>query len=130
PQGQVLVLLPGVPVKRQEVPLQGEVGGGGALSWFVDGEYLGSAPADERLWWRPTAGRHRVTVVDGAGRTAMRELQVREGLGGEPARRRRDRARRADSLASMSAPISAAGDLCIQERYAPHNRCFGCGPAN
>jgi acyl-coenzyme A thioesterase PaaI-like protein len=20
--------------------------------------------------------------------------------------------------------------LCIQEQYAPHNRCFGCGPAN
>ena len=53
PQGQVLVLLPGVPVGRQEVPLQGDVGGGAALSWFVDGEYLGSAPADERLWWQP-----------------------------------------------------------------------------
>jgi hypothetical protein len=48
PQGQVLVLMPGVPAGRQEVPLQGEVGGGGALSWFVDGEYLGSAPADQR----------------------------------------------------------------------------------
>ncbi len=21
-------------------------------------------------------------------------------------------------------------DLCIQERYAPHNTCFGCGPSN
>ncbi|HET9766407.1 MAG TPA: penicillin-binding transpeptidase domain-containing protein, partial [Thermoanaerobaculia bacterium] len=82
PQGQVLVLLPGVPAGRQEVPLQGEVGGGGALSWFVDGEYLGSAPADQRLWWQPVAGRHRVTVVDAAGRTAERELQVRDGLAG------------------------------------------------
>jgi penicillin-binding protein 1C len=82
PRGQVLVLLPGVPSSRQEVPLQGEAGGGGALSWFVDGEYLGSAPADERLWWRPVAGRHRIVVVDAAGRTATRELQVREGLAG------------------------------------------------
>jgi penicillin-binding protein 1C len=82
PQGQVLVLMPGVPAGRQEVPLQGEVGGGGALSWFVDGEYLGSTPADQRLWWQPVAGRHRVTVVDAAGRTAERELQVREGLAG------------------------------------------------
>ena len=24
----------------------------------------------------------------------------------------------------------AAADPCIQERYAPHNHCFGCGPAN
>src|SRR6185436_13355478 len=84
PQGQVLVLLPGVPIGRQEVPLQGEVGGGAALSWFIDGEYLGSAPADERLWWEPVAGRHRITVVDAAGRTAERELQVREGLSGTP----------------------------------------------
>ena len=21
-------------------------------------------------------------------------------------------------------------DLCLQEKYAPHNECFGCGPAN
>jgi penicillin-binding protein 1C len=82
PAGQVLVLLPGLPAARQEVPLQGEVGGGGALSWFVDGEYLGSAPSEQRLWWRPQAGRHRIVVVDAAGRTAKRELHVREGLAG------------------------------------------------
>ncbi|WP_406672569.1 PaaI family thioesterase [Natronospira sp.] len=23
-----------------------------------------------------------------------------------------------------------ATDLCLQERYAPHNACYGCGPAN
>ena len=23
-----------------------------------------------------------------------------------------------------------ADDRCLQERYAPHNACFGCGPAN
>jgi acyl-coenzyme A thioesterase PaaI-like protein len=23
-----------------------------------------------------------------------------------------------------------SADLSLQERYAPHNRCFGCGPAN
>ena len=21
-------------------------------------------------------------------------------------------------------------ELCIQEQYAPHNACFGCGPSN
>lgn len=21
-------------------------------------------------------------------------------------------------------------DICLQEKYAPHNACFGCGPAN
>jgi acyl-coenzyme A thioesterase PaaI-like protein len=26
--------------------------------------------------------------------------------------------------------MAAADSICVQERYAPHNRCFGCGPAN
>jgi penicillin-binding protein 1C len=90
PEGQVLVLLPGLPRGRQEVPLQAEAGGGGTLSWFVDGEYLGSASADDRLWWEPRPGHHRLTVVDAAGRRAVRELQVREGLsqGGRAASQR------------------------------------------
>ena len=29
----------------------------------------------------------------------------------------------------MSAPAPPA-ELSLQERYAPHNACFGCGPAN
>lgn len=85
PNGQVLVMLPGVPATRQQVPLQGDSGGGGTLAWFVDGAYLGSTPADRRLWWQPTPGAHSVVVVDAAGRKAQRELQVRSGLGGESA---------------------------------------------
>lgn len=85
PERLVLVLHPGVPRSRQEVPLQAESGGGGTVSWFVDGEYLGSVRAEERLWWEPAPGRHRITVVDAAGRRAQRELQVREGLGKAPA---------------------------------------------
>jgi penicillin-binding protein 1C len=86
PAGQVLVLLPTLDRGRQEVPLQAEAGGGGTLAWFVDGEYLGSAPAEERLWWTPMAGSHRVVVVDAAGRRAERQLRVREGLGGAGSR--------------------------------------------
>jgi acyl-coenzyme A thioesterase PaaI-like protein len=29
-----------------------------------------------------------------------------------------------------TAPETAPEGPCIQERYAPHNHCFGCGPAN
>jgi penicillin-binding protein 1C len=82
PDGQVLVLLPSLARDRQEVPLQAEAGGGGRLAWFVDGEYLGSVPAEQRLWWEPRPGTHRVVVVDAAGRRAERVLRVREGLGG------------------------------------------------
>jgi penicillin-binding protein 1C len=75
--GQVALLAPGVPLDRQEIPLEAE-GDVGKLSWFVDGEFIGSARADERLWWRPAVGRHDVVVTDEAGLSAKRELVVRE----------------------------------------------------
>ncbi len=30
----------------------------------------------------------------------------------------------------MDASTAAPGEPCLQERYAPANHCFGCGPAN
>jgi penicillin-binding protein 1C len=79
PAGQVLVLLPGLPASDQEVPLQAE--SSGRLSWFVNGEFFGAAGAAERLWWRPRPGRHEIVVVDEAGRSAKRRLEVRSRTG-------------------------------------------------
>ncbi|MBF5044859.1 penicillin-binding protein 1C [Aggregicoccus sp. 17bor-14] len=77
--GQVALLLPGVPADAQELPLEAEVEGGtGELTWFVDGARVGSAPADERLWWRPSPGSHEVLVTDARGQSARRLLVVRE----------------------------------------------------
>ncbi len=70
----VKMLLPGVAPDAQEVPL--EAHGEGDLTWFVDGTYLGSAPATERLWWTPSAGRHEVLVMDGAGQASTRWVEV------------------------------------------------------
>jgi penicillin-binding protein 1C len=75
--GQVALLVPGVPPDRQEIPLEAEADVG-TLSWFVDGEFIGTARADERVWWRPRIGRHEVVVTDEAGLSARRELWVRE----------------------------------------------------
>ena len=78
PAGQVLVLLPGVAASDQEIPLQAESTSPGAtLSWFVNGEFLGTAPAAERLWWLPRAGEHEIVVLDEAGQSARRRLEVR-----------------------------------------------------
>lgn len=77
PSGQVLVLLAGVSPDRQLVPLDADTRRTGArLSWFVDGEWLGSAPAQDRIWWRPTAGQHEVVVMDEAGLSARRGVRV------------------------------------------------------
>jgi len=79
PPGHSVMLLPGLPTARQEVPLEAETAASGTVSWFVDGEYLGSVDPAERLWWRPVPGQHRIRVVDEAGQAGTRELTVRAG---------------------------------------------------
>ncbi len=78
PRGLELVLLPGVPAESQELPLEAESPRTGeALSWFVDGRYLGSSTG-ERLWWIPEPGTHELRVVGESGRTARRVVRVRQ----------------------------------------------------
>ncbi len=82
PAGQVLVLLPGLPASEQEIPLQAEsVSPNARLSWFVDGEFLGTVAAEERLWWLPRAGEHEILVIDESGLTARRNFVVRQRPG-------------------------------------------------
>jgi penicillin-binding protein 1C len=77
PAERTLLLIPGVPAEDQQVPLLAETEGAQVVSWFVDGRFLGSAPASEALWWTPTAGSHQVLATDGAGATARTTLKVR-----------------------------------------------------
>ncbi|MEM7585655.1 MAG: penicillin-binding protein 1C [Acidobacteriota bacterium] len=82
PAGQILVLLPGIAASDQEVPLQAESGSPGArLSWFIDGELLATVEASERVWWRPEPGRHEIVVMDEAGLSARRQVEVRQRFG-------------------------------------------------
>ncbi|CAM4059558.1 penicillin-binding protein 1C [Corallococcus sp. ZKHCc1 1396] len=78
PEGQVALLIPGLPAREQEVPLEAEAAQDRELTWFVDGAYLGTARAAERLWWRPSVGTHDILVTDDRGLTARRTLVVRE----------------------------------------------------
>ncbi|MCA9568399.1 MAG: penicillin-binding protein 1C, partial [Myxococcales bacterium] len=73
--GQVAVLIPGVAPEEQEIPLAAEAPG--RLSWFVDGAFLGTWPAEERVWWTPKAGEHTVVVQDEAGQEARLAFSVR-----------------------------------------------------
>ncbi|MFP2933818.1 penicillin-binding protein 1C, partial [Pyxidicoccus sp. 3LG] len=77
-EGQVALLIPGVPAEQQEVPLEAEAATERALTWFVDGALLGTARADERVWWTPRVGAHEILVTDDKGLTAKRTLVVRE----------------------------------------------------
>jgi penicillin-binding protein 1C len=77
-EGQVTLLIPGVSADQQEVPLEAEAEGDRALTWFVDGVFLASARADERVWWAPSVGTHEILVSDDRGFSARRTLEVRE----------------------------------------------------
>ena len=75
--GHVVTLIPGVPSKNQLIPLTASTQSA-TLSWFVDGEFLGSAPAGQRLYWEPAPGKHEIVVADASGRNARRSLTVQD----------------------------------------------------
>ncbi|MFY2557565.1 penicillin-binding protein 1C [Corallococcus terminator] len=77
-QGHIALLIPGVPPEQQEMPLEAEASHERALTWFVDGALLGTARADERMWWKPSVGSHEILVTDDRGLSAKRTLVVRE----------------------------------------------------
>lgn len=75
--GQVVLLIPGVPTRNQLVPLTVSTRSA-RVSWFVDGELIGSGVASDRLYWEPSVGRHEVVVADATGRKARRTITVEE----------------------------------------------------
>src|SRR6185436_16998123 len=77
-EGQVVSLIPGVPASRQLVPLSASTHAA-AVTWFVDGVLVGSAAADQRVYWTPAVGRHEIVVADDAGRKARRTMIVGRG---------------------------------------------------
>ncbi len=76
---QVALLIPGVPAERQQIALEAESHDPASqLSWFVDGEFLGTYPAEQRVFWPPRPGSHEILVTDETGLSAKRSLQVRD----------------------------------------------------
>jgi penicillin-binding protein 1C len=77
-EGQVITLIPGVPTDNQVVPLQASTRAT-TVSWFIDGALVGTAPANQRVYWTPSVGTHDVVAADDAGRKARRKLVVKLG---------------------------------------------------
>jgi penicillin-binding protein 1C len=77
---EVFVLIPGVAPDDQEIPLEAEAAVAHApVHWYLDGAWLGTARADERLWWTPKPGTHTLVAMDDAGRTHQVRVEVRDG---------------------------------------------------
>jgi penicillin-binding protein 1C len=47
-----------------------------AVFWFVDGRFLGRSDPRETLYWSPTAGTHRLILLDDKGLSADRTVEV------------------------------------------------------
>ncbi|MBT3219285.1 MAG: penicillin-binding protein 1C [Proteobacteria bacterium] len=75
--GQVAALIPGIAASDQDIPLEVDAPADARLSWFVDGEFLGTTSADKRLWWTPMVGSHELLVIDERGQSAKRILEVK-----------------------------------------------------
>jgi membrane carboxypeptidase/penicillin-binding protein PbpC len=73
--GQVVTLIPGVPTKNQLIPLTASTRSS-TVSWFVDGELIGTSRASDRLYWEPSPGKHEVVVADATGRKSRRQVTV------------------------------------------------------
>jgi penicillin-binding protein 1C len=77
-EGQIVTLIRGMPAEQQRIPLTASARTA-RVSWFVDGEHLGTGPSSERLHWTPSPGRHEIVVTDEAGRKARRTVNVKLG---------------------------------------------------
>ena len=71
-----VMLIPGIPSQSQRVPFEAMSAVKGELSWFVDGEFIGSTATLEKIWWEPVEGEHEVVVMDATGRASRRDLVV------------------------------------------------------
>ena len=75
--GETHLLIPGLSSEEQEIPLEAETLRGTALSWFMNGRYLGTASPAKRMWWPPQKGRHQLVVMDETGAFARRHIHVK-----------------------------------------------------
>ncbi len=73
----VLFITPGLPPDKQEVPLEADAAtASGELYWFVDGRFMTSAGASEKVWLQPTPGPHVIKVLDAAGQGDTIRIEI------------------------------------------------------
>lgn len=76
PTPDPILLIPGLSLEVQEVPLLAEAPDGRSVSWFVDGVFLGKVRADQKLWWKPSPGKHRIVLQGAGGQRRALNLRV------------------------------------------------------
>jgi penicillin-binding protein 1C len=72
--GETFLLPPGQP--GQTLLLAAD-GAGGDLHWFVDDQFLRTAPGHQPVYWPLAPGRHRIRATDAQQRQVQAEITVR-----------------------------------------------------
>ena len=73
----IFFIIPGIKPSDQEIPLEAEASGRESeLSWFVNGKFLASSPPHKRVWFTPSAGKHKIRVVDSTGQFDQTEITI------------------------------------------------------
>ncbi len=66
--GTVIALDPTLPPAQQELALEAVAPAGTSVVWRVDGSIRGTTTAPHRLFWHPSAGRHKIEATTAGGR--------------------------------------------------------------
>jgi penicillin-binding protein 1C len=81
PQSNVVYIMRVADGPAASIPLKASAAADATLlSWYVDGEYLGSSKPEEIVDWRPSAGTHNLEAVDDKGRASMKKITIEQNL--------------------------------------------------
>jgi penicillin-binding protein 1C len=73
----VFFIVPGLKADRQEIMFEADAGADvGELYWFVDGKFTAAKAPDQRVWLKPTPGKHEVRVVDAYGKSDAVSINI------------------------------------------------------
>lgn len=76
-EGTEYHIRPGAPLEDQKIALIATVSRGcHRVYWFLDGELIWKGTPDETVFLLPVPGRHRITVTDDAGRSAVVTMTI------------------------------------------------------
>ena len=77
--GQIVLMIKGLAAEKQQISLVADYPDPNAtLHWYLDREFIGSAPAYDKFWWTPVEGRHQLEVWDAKGHKDKQTLEVRQ----------------------------------------------------
>ncbi len=73
----VFFMVPGLDPERQEIVMKAEAGPHAEeLYWFVDGRFFKKAASHQRVWMKPSPGKHHIRVMDRAGKSDTVSVKI------------------------------------------------------